>query len=67
MIKAVFGIAAVVLISLKELLQSKSRNKVMIIYFTIIFFVIILVILIKLEISPSVYIMDKLKELGIGE
>lgn len=67
MLKVIIGISAVVLISLKELIKSKSRVKVMLIYFSIIVMVIIVCILIRLKIFPSIILLDKLKELGIGD
>ncbi|OPX46308.1 hypothetical protein CLHUN_01240 [Ruminiclostridium hungatei] len=58
----------VVLICLKELINSKSRVKVMIIYFSITGFVLLLAILINLELQPPnplKALMSALKYLGL--
>jgi len=67
-LKIIIGIAIVVLICLKELINSKSRAKVMIIYFSIMGFVLLFAILINLELQPPnplKALMSALKYLGL--
>jgi hypothetical protein len=70
LIKVIIGTAIVVMLSLKELLNSQSRGKVMGIYFTIIGISLALGILISMDkapASPYVKLMDLLKNIGIRE
>lgn len=69
MLKIIIGILILVLINLKELLASKSRGKVMGVYFTIVGISLILGILIcikKAPSSPYEVISDLLNNMGLG-
>lgn len=69
MLKIIIGVFILVLINLKELLASKSRGKVMGVYFTIVGISLILGILIcikKAPPSPYEVISDLLYNIGLG-
>lgn len=71
LIKAVIGITiVVVLLSLKELLNTQSRGKVMGIYFSIMGIALVLGILISIDrapASPYLKLMEALEKLGMRE
>lgn len=70
LLKIIIAIAVIILINLRELLQSKSRGKVMGIYFTIIGISLAFAIIIFMDkepTSPTVVLMNVVKSLGWGD